>query len=101
MTALYVILAVLVVLLGYFISAYNGFVVLRNKVKEADSTMDVYLKKRHDLVPNLVETVKGYKNYEQETLEKVIKARNMATSATTFAEKQESENMLTAGLRQV
>lgn len=91
---------ILILLVLWFIAAYNGFVVLRNKVQEAFSTMDVYLKKRHDLVPNLVETVKGYKDYEASTLEKVIQARNIAQAPSqTFEEKQANENMLTSSLR--
>lgn len=92
---------VVAVIVLWFIGAYNGFVALRNKVKEAFATMDVYLKKRHDLIPNLVETVKGYKDYEASTLEKVIKARNAATTATTVVEKQDAENALTGTLRQL
>ena len=100
MPLLYVLIAVVVILIIWFIAAYNGFVVLRNKVQEAFSTMDVYLKKRYDLVPNLVETVKGYKDYEASTLEKVIQARNIAQApAQSFADKQANENMLTSSLR--
>lgn len=74
---------VVVLLVLYGVSQYNGFVGLKNRVDEAYSTMDVYLKKRYDLIPNLVETVKGYTKHEQETLTGVINARNAAVSATT------------------
>ncbi|MCF0110467.1 MAG: LemA family protein [Erysipelotrichaceae bacterium] len=95
---IWVILAVLVLLVIWFVATYNGFVSLRNRVDEAFSTMDVYLVKRYDLIPNLVETVKGYTKHESETLEKVIKARNAAVSATTPAEKLESETELAGTL---
>lgn len=69
---------------GYFIITYNGFINLRNSVEEAFSTMDVYLKKRYDLIPNIVETVKGYATHEKETFENVVKARNIAVSADSM-----------------
>lgn len=95
----YVILGVVVLLIVYVIISYNGFIKLKNTVKEAFSTMDVYMKKRYDLIPNLVETVKGYAKHERETLEKVIEARNMAMTSNTIEEKQTNENMLTGTLR--
>ena len=73
---LYIIIAVVVVLLLLVFTTYNSFVKLNNKVEEAFSTMDVYLKKRWDLIPNVVETVKGYAQHERETLEEVISLRN-------------------------
>ena len=91
--------AVLIVL--FFVSTYNGFVRLRNKCEEAFATMDAYLKKRRDLIPNLVETVKGYTKHESETLEAVIAARNRAVGSGGMAELQESENALTAGLSRI
>jgi len=90
---------VILIILLWGISAYNNFVKLRNMVREAFSTMDVYLKKRFDLIPNLVETVKGYAKHEQATLEKVIAARNAAASASTTEERLASENMLTGTLK--
>lgn len=90
---------VVVIILLWGVSAYNNFVKLRNMVREAFSTMDVYLKKRFDLIPNLVETVKGYAKHEQATLEKVIAARNAAASATTTEERLASENALTGTLK--
>ncbi|MFR4218578.1 MAG: LemA family protein [[Clostridium] innocuum] len=87
-----IIIAVVVVLiLLWVISTYNKFVKLQNKVEEAFSTMDVYLKKRYDLIPNLVETIKGYTKHEAETLEKVIRARNLAVNAQSLDEKIKTE----------
>ncbi len=91
--------ALVLILIFWFIGSYNGFIKLRNRVEEAFSTMDVYLKKRYDLIPNLVETVKGYATHERETLEKVIAARNMAANATNMQERIEGENMLTGTLK--
>ncbi|NLX94042.1 MAG: LemA family protein [Clostridiales bacterium] len=89
-----------VVLIGiWVIGAYNGFVKMRNKVEEAFATMDVYLKKRYDLIPNLVETVKGYAKHESQTLENVIAARNMAAGAKTTDEKVAGENALQGTLK--
>jgi LemA protein len=99
MLYVYILIGVVVVLGIWTISAYNGFVTLRNKVEEAFATMDVYLKKRYDLIPNLVETVKGYAKHEAQTLEKVIAARNMAANATTTEGKVEGENMLQGTLK--
>lgn len=87
----YVLLGIVVVLGLWLMSAYNNFVQWRNKVEEAFSTMDVYLVKRYDLVPNLVETVKGYAKHEKETLERVISARNMAVNATSIEDKIKAE----------
>ncbi len=91
-----VIVAVLVI---YVISGYNGFVKLKNKCEEAFATMDIYLKKRYDLIPNLVETVKGYAAHEKETLERVIAARNMAQGATTIEDKIAGETALQGTLK--
>lgn len=95
-----IIIAVVVIAIALFvIGGYNGLVRLRNLTEEAFSTMDVYLKKRYDLIPNLVETVKGYAAHEASTLEKVVQARNMAASAGTMEERIRGENMLTGALR--
>ncbi len=89
----------LVVLVGlYVMGQYNGLVTLRNHVEEAFSTMDVYLTKRYDLIPNLVETVKGYAKHEKETFEAVISARNKAVNATTMEGKIEAENQMSGVL---
>lgn len=82
-----------------FISFYNKFVKSRNEVEESFSTMDVYMKKRYDLIPNLVATVKGYAKHEKETLEAVISARNLAASAKTTEEKIASNNTLNNTLK--
>ena len=92
--ALYIIIGIIVLLLLYVLVTYNGLIKSNNLVKEAFSTMDVYLKKRWDLIPNLVEVVKGYAKHESETLEKVIDARNSYTTASTPHEKMEANNML-------
>lgn len=94
-----IILAIIVLAVIWFISSYNGFVTLRNKTEEAFSAMDVSLKKRYDLIPNYVETVKGYAKHESETLEKVVNARNMAMTASTPEEKIKNDNLLTGSLR--
>lgn len=83
MEILLIVLGLVVVVALFAISQYNGFVKMRNVVEEAFSTMDVYLKKRYDLIPNIVETVKGYASHEKETLQQVIEARNKAVSAST------------------
>lgn len=94
-----IIAAVVVIIIIWAAAAYNGFVRLRNSIEEAFSTMDVYLKKRYDLIPNLVETVKGYAKHEKGTLESVISARNMAVSAASLEDRAEKENMLAGALR--
>lgn len=94
-----IILLIIVVLVVWLISSYNGFVKLRNKTEEAFSAMDVSLKKRYDLIPNYVETVKGYAKHESETLENVVNARNMAMTASTPEERIEKDNLLTGSLR--
>jgi len=90
---------ILLILIIWIIASYNGFVKLKNSIEEAFSTMDVYLKKRYDLIPNLVETVKGYASHEKETLENVIAARNAAASATTMEGRIEGENALQGVLK--
>lgn len=94
-----IIAAIVVILIIWIIASYNGFIKAKNNVEESFSTMDVYLKKRYDLIPNLVETVKGYAKHESETLNRVISARNMAEGASTIEDKIQGENMLTGTLR--
>ena len=98
---LIVIVAIIVLLILWFVSMYNGFVKANNNCEEAYSTMDVYMKKRYDLIPNLVETVKGYAKHEAETLQNVVAARNAAASAGSVGEKIEAENALSGTLRQL
>ena len=90
----YILLGLVVVIALYAVGGYNSLVSLRNQVEEAFSTMDVYLTKRYDLIPNLVETVKGYAKHEKETHEAVISARNKAVNATTMEGKIEAENAM-------
>lgn len=99
MVALIVILVVIVLLVLVFVVQYNGLVRLRNRVDSAWSQIDVQLKRRHDLVPNLVETVKGYAKHEAETLEKVVAARNSAISAQGPQAQAAAENALTGTLK--
>ena len=98
---LYIIIAIVVVLLIAFLVAYNGFVKENNKVKEAFATMDVYLKKRWDLIPNIVETVKGYAKHEKETLEEVIKLRNGAYDNMSDDEKIKANEKLSSGISKI
>ncbi len=94
----YILLGIVVVVGLFLMMAYNNFVQWRNKVDEAFSTMDVYLVKRYDLIPNLVETVKGYAGHEKETLERVIAARNMAVNANTIEDKVKAEGEISGVL---
>lgn len=96
-----VVLLLVIIFAAWWIKVRNDFVRLKNKAEEGLATIDVFLKKRYDLIPNLVSTVKGYAKYEQETLEKVIAARNLSVGAKTMAEKSAAANDLTASLRTV
>jgi LemA protein len=98
---LLVILLIPILLIVIVIAMYNGLVRLRVQCDNAWSDIDVQLKRRYDLVPNLVETVKGYAGHEKGTLEAVVQARNSAMSAQGPAAKADAENMLTGALRQV
>lgn len=99
MTALIIILVIAALVVIYFISTYNSFVKLRNQAEEANAGIDVHLKQRYDLIPNLVETVKCYAKHESSTLEAVIKARNSAMSATTMEERDNANNVLSGTLK--
>ncbi len=94
-----------VIVLGvilYAIGVYNKLIQLKNRVSESESDIDVQLKRRYDLIPNLINTVKGAKNFEQETLEKVIKARQQAIDISGLTkEKAAAENILSGALRQL
>jgi len=92
-------LALLVV--GWLILTYNGLVRLRNGVKNAWAQIDVQLRRRYDLIPNLVETVKGYAAHEKETFENVVKARQAGIDASNVKEQGQAENMITGALRQL
>lgn len=95
---IWIILGIVVVLFLGGIGIYNSLVQNRVRVKEAFSTIDVYLKKRYDLIPNLVETVKGYASHEKETFENVTKARNVALAASDSAGKIEANKQLSQSL---
>ncbi|MDG1366459.1 MAG: LemA family protein [Acidimicrobiales bacterium] len=100
-----VIALILLVIVGllviWVISLYNNLVKLRNRIENAWAQIDVQLKRRWDLIPNLVETVKGYASHERETLEAVIAARNAATTASGPQESAANENILSGALRQL
>lgn len=98
---LYAIIGVVVLLVLYFVSTYNGLVKLRNMVKDQWSQIDVLLKRRADLIPNLVETVKGYAKHEKETFEAVINARNKAVSATTTEDEMKANGELSGALNRL
>jgi LemA protein len=95
----WILLAVIVLVIIFLISLYNGLVRLKVQTDNAWADIDVQLKRRYDLIPNLVETVKGYAAHEKGTLEAVINARNRAMSATGPADKAEAENMLSGALK--
>jgi len=101
MVILYVIIALAVIVLLYFVAVYNGLISLRTRSEEAWSDIDVQLKRRYDLIPNLVNTVKGYAKHEKEVFEKVTKARADAISAEGIEDQQKAENTLTQALKSV
>ena len=94
----WVILGIFVLVVLWAISVYNGLVAMRQRTNQAFADIDVQLKQRHDLIPNLVETVKGYATHESGTLEAVIQARNVAVAAPGVEQKVAAENMLTGAL---
>lgn len=97
---LIIVVALIVIVLFVAVNSYNTLINLKNKVKESSSDIDVQLKRRYDLIPNLIETVKGSTTFEQETLEKVIKARQQAIDITGLGkDKMEAENMLSGTLK--
>jgi LemA protein len=100
-TAGWVVLGVAVLVVIWLIMTYNGLVSMRQRVDQSFADIDVQLKQRHDLIPNLVETVKGYAAHERGTLDEVVRARNAAVAAPTPDQKIAAENMLTGALRQM
>ena len=94
-----VILAIIVVIAFVAVGMYNGLIKLRNTSEQAWSDVDVQLKRRHDLIPNLVETVKGYATHEKETFEQVVQARNQAMNASSPEDKAQAENFLQSTLK--
>jgi LemA protein len=103
MTAAYVLIAIIVLVLIWLFATYNGLISSRNQADEASSDIDVQLKRRHDLIPNLVESVKGYAKQESGVLEEVTKARANAIAAggQGMVAKEQAENALTGALRSV
>ena len=99
MTILYIVLAVVAIVLVWLIALYNGLIKLRNRTDEAFSDVDVQLKRRYDLIPNLMETVKGYMQHEAGTLQKVTEARANAMHAGSMQDKAKAENQLTDTLK--
>ena len=97
----WIVLGVIVILVLFAFAAYNRLVALGQRVSQAFADIDVQLKQRHDLIPNLVETVKGYAAHERGTLDEVVKARNTAMTAQGPAQQAAAENMLTGALRQL
>jgi LemA protein len=100
-TTAWVILGIVVLVLLWGLFSYNSLVALRQRVNQAFADIDVQLKQRHDLIPNLVETVKGYAAHERGTLDEVVKARNAAVAAQGPAQKAAAENVLSGALRQL
>ncbi len=98
MGTLIVLIVIIAVIALFLISIYNSLVKLRNQVKNAWSQIDVQLKRRHDLIPNLIETVKGYMTHERDTLENITKARSQAVAAEGVGDKAKAEGELTSAL---
>jgi len=101
MSSTWIIIALIVIVVVWVIAVYNGLVALRQRVNQSFADIDVQLKQRHDLIPNLVETVKGYAAHERGTLEAVVKARNTAMAAQGPAQAAAAENVLSGALRQL
>jgi len=99
--ALIVIAVIILLVILYVVATYNGLIKLRNRTDESFSDIDTQLKRRHDLIPNLIETVKGYASHERETLDAVVKARNAAISAQGPAAQGQAETVLSGALRQL
>lgn len=101
MTGLIIVLVVVAVVVLFVISMYNSLIQLRNRVKNAWSQIDVQLKRRHDLIPNLIQTVKGYMTHEREIMENITKYRSQAMDAKSVGEKAQAEGMLSGALGQL
>jgi LemA protein len=98
MIALIIILAIILIIIFWIIGMYNALIRLRNQVRNAWSQIDVQLKRRHDLIPNLVETAKGYMKHERQTLENITKARSKAMSAESVGDKARAEGELNGAM---
>ena len=101
MSGLIIVIIVIAVVVMFVISIYNSLVQLRNRVKNAWSQIDVQLKRRHDLIPNLIETVKGYMKHEREIMENITKYRSQAMEAGSVGEKAKAEGLLSGALGQL
>lgn len=97
--SIWIVLGIVAALVLYVIAIYNRLVVLRNRIENAWAQIDVQLRRRYDLIPNLVETVKGYATHEREVFERVTEARARAIAAGSVAQQAQAENMLTQALR--
>lgn len=98
----FIIFIVIIVIIGfYFVGLYNSLIGLRNRVKNAWAQIDVQLKRRHDLIPNLIETVKGYMTYEKQLMENITKFRSQAMASSTVGEKAQTEGLLSGALGQL
>lgn len=98
---IYILIAIIVIIVIYAFVLYNSFVKLNNKVKEAFSTMDVYLNKRWDLIPNIVETVKGYAKHEKDTLKEVVNMRNSTYDGLSDDDKIKTNEKLSIGINKI
>src|SRR3989338_6195387 len=98
-TLFWILIGIAVLLILWLISVYNGLIRLKNRTQEAWSDIDVQLKRRHNLIPNLIETVKGYASHEKQLFENVTRARTAAMQSQGIAEKSNAENMLTQSLK--
>lgn len=98
---IYIIIVIIILIIIYAFALYNSFVKLNNKAKEAFSTMDVYLKKRWDLIPNIVETVKGYAKHEKDTLKEVVELRNSTYDKMSDDEKIKTNEQLSSSINKI
>lgn len=98
---IYIIIGIVVIILIYVFALYNSLVRLNNMVKESFSTMDVYLKKRWDLIPNLIETVKGYAKHEKDTIEEIVKLRNTSYDKMSDEDKVKANKELTSSINKI
>lgn len=98
---IYIVIAIVVIIILYALITYNNFIKLKNMVKEAFATMDVYLKKRWDLIPNIVETVKGYAKHEENTLKEVVELRNSSYDSMSDDEKVKTNQRISKGINKI
>lgn len=101
MTIIYIIIGIILIIILWLVAVYNGLITLKNRTKEAWSDIDVQLKRRYDLIPNLIETVKGYAKHEKELFIEVTRQRTEAMNAQGLADKAEKENMLSQTLKSI